>query len=229
MIVLIDNYDSFTYNVSQALGTLALERAGEGGEPEEVRVVRNDALTVDDLAALRPSHIVISPGPGRPEDAGICVEAIQRLHADIPILGICLGHQAIVEAFGGVVGYAHQLMHGKPSEVTLTGQSPLFVGLPPVVTAARYHSLAAEAATFPLNLRVTGLTADGEIMALEHETSPCFGVQFHPESIMTPDGARMIANFLEIEGPDPSPAPRPGSSETTSPGPRSTAPSARRA
>jgi anthranilate synthase component 2 len=186
MILLIDNYDSFSYNLYQLVGAI---------DPD-IRVVRNDALSVDEIAELNPSRIIISPGPGRPADAGVCEAVIREFAGKIPILGVCLGHQAICEAFGGVVGYAKELMHGKPSLVSADTSSLLFRGLPGQFTVARYHSLAAEDASLPAELRVTARTADCEIMALEHRTHPVFGVQFHPESIMTPLGVQMLRNFL---------------------------------
>lgn len=188
MIVLIDNYDSFSYNLYQLIGSV---------EPN-IRVVRNDALSVAEVAALDPQAIVLSPGPGRPSAAGICEEVAVKLGSEIPILGVCLGHQAIVEAFGGVVGYARELMHGKSSRVVVEAGSPLFAGLPREIVVGRYHSLAADPDSLPACLRVSARAADGEIMAIEHVEFPVFGVQFHPESIMTPDGRVMIENFLEV-------------------------------
>lgn len=187
MILLIDNYDSFSYNLYQLIGAI---------DPA-VEVVRNDAFTVDQIAAMRPRAIILSPGPGRPADAGICVKAVQKLGAAIPILGVCLGHQAICEAYGAKVSYARQLMHGKPSDVMLDQASPVFRGLPPVIAAARYHSLAAVEDTVPGCLRVTARTVQGqEIMAVQHTKYPVYGVQFHPESILTPQGAAILQNFL---------------------------------
>lgn len=188
MIVLVDNYDSFSYNLYQLVGSL---------DPD-IRVVRNDALTVEQIAALKPKAVILSPGPGRPEDAGICVEAARVLGPRIPILGVCLGHQAICTAYGATVSYAKELMHGKQSETDLAPDCPLFTGLPGRVPVARYHSLAAVESTLPACLRVTARTADGEVMAVQHTEYPIFGVQFHPESIMTPDGGRMLKNFLEF-------------------------------
>ncbi len=186
MIVLIDNYDSFSYNLYQLVGTV---------EPN-VLVVRNDALTVAELAALEPEAVLLSPGPGRPADAGICVEAVRALSGRVPMLGVCLGHQAICEAFGARVGYAGRLMHGKASDVQVDAGSTLFAGLANPVRVARYHSLAADPATLPTCLRVTARSDDGEIMAVEHREHPTYGVQFHPESVMTPQGSQMIRNFL---------------------------------
>lgn len=188
MIVLVDNYDSFSYNLYQLVGSL---------DPD-IRVVRNDALTVEQIAALKPKAVILSPGPGRPEDAGICVEAARTLGPRIPLLGVCLGHQAICAAYGATVSYAKELMHGKQSDTTFAPDCPLFAGLPPHAPVARYHSLAAVESTLPACLRVTARTADGEVMAVQHTEHPIFGVQFHPESIMTPDGGRMLRNFLEF-------------------------------
>jgi len=189
VILLIDNYDSFSYNLYQLVGSLN----------PDIRVVRNDALTVDEIGALAPEGIILSPGPGRPEDAGVCIEVVQKLGNSFPILGVCLGHQAICAAYGATVGYAKTLMHGKQSETRLDPACPLFAGLPETVPVARYHSLAAIEETMPACLAVTAKTLDGEIMAVQHREYPVFGVQFHPESIMTPDGAKMIQNFLKIK------------------------------
>nr|WP_315433178.1 aminodeoxychorismate/anthranilate synthase component II [uncultured Stomatobaculum sp.] len=186
MILLIDNYDSFSYNLYQLIGSLV----------GEMDVVRNDALTVEEIAAKRPEAIILSPGPGRPEDAGVTVEVIQKLGGQIPLLGVCLGEQAMCLALGGKVGYAKALMHGKQSVAKLDTDSVLFRGLPEEVAVARYHSLAAIEETLPEELRVTARTADGEIMAVEHKTKAMYGVQFHPESILTPEGTEMVKNFL---------------------------------
>ena len=188
MILLIDNYDSFVYNLYQLVGNVR----------PDVTVMRNDALTCDDIEVLAPDGIILSPGPGRPADAGVCIPAIKRFAGRIPVLGVCLGHQAICEAFGGTVGYAKELMHGKVSAVERTRESVLFSGLPNAFPVARYHSLAADARTLPKHLRVTAETADGEVMAVEDADRRVFGVQFHPESIMTPDGAAIVANFLSL-------------------------------
>ena len=187
MILLIDNYDSFSYNLYQYLGELS----------QEIRVIRNDAMTVEEIAALRPSHIILSPGPGRPEDAGVTVEVVRRLGGKIPMLGVCLGHQAICAAFGAEIVHAKALMHGKQSTVMLSPDCPLFKGLPEQVKVARYHSLAADQPTLPEVLTVTAYTADGEVMAVQHVSAPIFGVQFHPESILTPEGKQMLRNFLQ--------------------------------
>lgn len=187
MILLIDNYDSFSYNLFQLVGEI---------EPD-IRVIRNDALTLDEIRALHPDHIILSPGPGRPENAGVIVEAARTLGREIPLLGVCLGHQAICAAFGATVGYAKELMHGKQSQVYFDADCPLFAGCPETAPVARYHSLAAQADTIPPCLKVTARTADGEIMAVQHRDYPIYGVQFHPESILTPDGKQMLRNFLK--------------------------------
>ena len=187
MILLIDNYDSFSYNLYQMVGEM---------EPD-IRVVRNDALTVEELRALQPDRVILSPGPGRPADAGVCEAAARELAGEVPILGVCLGHQAICEAFGGVVSYAKELMHGKPSHVTLDLNCPLFRGLPDTIQAARYHSLAALEDTLPECLTVTARTDDGEVMAVQYKDRPLYGLQFHPESILTPVGNQILKNFLE--------------------------------
>jgi anthranilate synthase/aminodeoxychorismate synthase-like glutamine amidotransferase len=180
---MLDNYDSFTYNLVHLFEELGAE----------VRVYRNDALTVDEAEALEPTHLVISPGPGRPADAGISVELIRRLGPRVPTLGVCLGHQAIVEAFGGEIGEARALLHGKASEIEHDGKG-VFAGLPQGLAAGRYHSLAAT--TVPAELEVTARTSDGEVMGVRHRELRIEGVQFHPESVLTPDGKRLLANFL---------------------------------
>lgn len=188
MIYLIDNYDSFSYNLYQLIGEV---------DPA-IEVLRNDALSVEDLEAKNPEAVILSPGPGRPADAGICEEVVLKLSGKVPILGVCLGHQAICEAFGGTVGYAEELMHGKSFLVKVDAQSPLFNGLPAKVRVARYHSLAADEESLPECLRVISRADDGEVMAVQHAEFPTYGVQFHPESILTPDGRAMIENFLAI-------------------------------
>ena len=190
MILLIDNYDSFSYNLYQLVGSL---------DPD-IRVVRNDELTVEEIGALRPAAILLSPGPGRPADAGVCIEAVQKLGKTVPMLGVCLGHQAICEAFGATVSYAKELMHGKQSPAKLDTNCPLFRGCPETAPVARYHSLAAVKETMPDCLAVTAVTEDGEIMAVRHRQYPIYGVQFHPESIMTPDGKTMLKNFISLAG-----------------------------
>ena len=188
MILLIDNYDSFSYNLFQLVGAIS----------PDIRVVRNDQLTVEEIRQMAPSHLILSPGPGRPRDAGICEEAVKALSGTIPILGVCLGHQAICEAFGGAITYAKVLMHGKASQVTLDRTCPLFRGLPETIQAARYHSLAAEETSLPPCLAVTARSEDGEIMAVSHLEFPVYGLQFHPESILTPQSRTIVQNFLEV-------------------------------
>jgi anthranilate synthase component 2 len=188
MIILIDNYDSFSYNLYQLAGSLY----------PDIKVVRNDAYTVDELAAMKPEAILISPGPGRPEDAGVSIDAIRRFAGVCPILGVCLGHQAICKCFGATVSYAKELVHGKAYDVALDTESPLFRGMPKTIKAARYHSLAAIESTMPACLKITARTEDGEIMAVEHRDYPIYGLQFHPESIMTPEGHKILENFFAI-------------------------------
>lgn len=188
MILLIDNYDSFSYNLYQLIGSV---------EPE-IRVIRNDECTLEEIGAMNPEAIVLSPGPGRPADAGVCIPVIKEFAGKIPILGVCLGHQAICEAFGGTVTYAKELMHGKQRKIHQSAPNRLFEGLPEVFPAARYHSLAGDKDSLPETLRVTAQSAEGEVMAVEHEAYPVFGVQFHPESVMTPDGRKMIENFMKV-------------------------------
>lgn len=187
MILLIDNYDSFSYNLYQLIGEI---------EPD-IRVVRNDELTVEEIRALAPDRIILSPGPGRPEQAGVTMEVVTALGGEIPILGVCLGHQAICAAFGGSITYAKALMHGKQSEVRFDPHCPLFRGCPERALVGRYHSLAAEPDTLPSCLKATAHTSDGEVMAVQHRDYPIYGVQFHPESILTPDGKTMLRNFIK--------------------------------
>ncbi len=189
MVLLIDNYDSFTYNLVQLIGQY---------DPD-VRVVRNDAITVSEIEKLSPDRIVISPGPGKPKDAGICEEVIEKLNGKYPILGVCLGHQAICEVYGATVTYAPVLMHGKQSDIHIASGSEIFRGLPPIIQAARYHSLAADKYTIPDTLRIIAESDDGTVMAVEHRDAPTFGIQFHPESIMTPMGKEIIENFIKTE------------------------------
>ncbi|MBQ3842880.1 MAG: aminodeoxychorismate/anthranilate synthase component II [Ruminiclostridium sp.] len=189
MILLIDNYDSFSYNLYQYIGEI---------EPD-IKVIRNDELTVDEIIALAPDRIIISPGPGRPEDAGVIIEVVQKAGKTIPILGVCLGHQAICAAFGAEITYAKRLMHGKQSEVTFDRGCLMFADMPERAPVARYHSLAANEETMPECLKVTARTDDGEIMAVQHKEYPVYGVQFHPESIMTPDGKTMLKSFINAE------------------------------
>ena len=186
MILLIDNYDSFSYNLYQLIGEI---------DPD-IKVIRNDEMTVEEIKSLNPDRIILSPGPGRPEDAGIIIDVTKTIH-DIPILGVCLGHQAICAAFGAIVTYAKELMHGKQSDVKFDTDCPLFKGCPEIAPVARYHSLAADADTIPEELKITALTTDGEIMAVQHKEYPIYGVQFHPESIMTPNGKQMLKNFIK--------------------------------
>ena len=188
MILIIDNYDSFTFNLYQFVGSIN----------EDVLVKRNDKITVEEIAKLNPSHIILSPGPGYPKDAGICEEVLQNLKGRCPIMGVCLGHQAIGEVFGGTVAPAPQLVHGKQSKIMIKGKCKLFEGLQESFPAARYHSLVVEKEGLPEELIVTAETEDGEIMAVKHRDHEVYGVQFHPESIMTPDGMQIIKNFLEI-------------------------------
>lgn len=187
MILLIDNYDSFSYNLYQLIGEI---------EPN-IRVIRNDEMTVEEIRELNPERIIISPGPGRPEDAGIIVETAKTLGKDIPIFGVCLGHQAICTAYGATVTYAKELMHGKQSTAQLDTQSLLFHGCPETISVARYHSLAVDADTIPECLKITARTSDGEVMAVQHKEYPIYGVQFHPESIMTPNGIQILNNFIK--------------------------------
>ncbi len=184
-LLLIDNYDSFTYNLVQAFLVLGAD----------VRVYRNDALTVEQAQELAPTHLCISPGPGTPYDAGVSMDMIRAFAGQIPVLGVCLGHQSIVEVFGGKVVRAGRLMHGKTSRITHDART-LFEGLPSPCEVARYHSLIAQPQSLPPDLEVTALTSEGEIMAVRHRSVNVEGVQFHPESILTPDGPRLMQNFL---------------------------------
>ena len=185
MILLVDNYDSFSYNLFQLAGSIS----------PDIRVIRNDEMTVEEVAALKPEGIILSPGPGRPEDAGICIEIVKKLGGRIPVLGVCLGHQSICKAYGATVSYAKELMHGKQSITSLDTECVLFRDLPERVPVGRYHSLAALEETMPDCLIVTARTDDGEIMAVKHREYEVYGVQFHPESILTPDGPAMIKNW----------------------------------
>lgn len=183
MILIIDNYDSFTYNLYQALAVLH----------RDVKVVRNDEISVEEIEILNPSGIILSPGPGRPEDAGICIEVIRRFQAKTPILGVCLGHQAIGLVYGGQVIQSPEILHGKESLVFHTRKN-LFKGMPLPFKAGRYHSLAVAGG----DLEIEAETADGIVMAVKHRTYPVYGVQFHPESILTPEGQTLLQNFVEI-------------------------------
>ena len=187
MILLIDNYDSFSHNLYQLVGEI---------EPD-IRVIRNNEMTAEEIQNLHPERIILSPGPGRPENAGVIIEVIQKLGETIPILGVCLGHQAICAAFGATVTYARKLMHGKQSVVRFDRDCLLFKGCPESAPVARYHSLAADPDTIPKDLMITAVSEDGEVMAVQHKKYPIYGVQFHPESIMTPDGKQMLVNFVK--------------------------------
>ncbi len=187
MILLIDNYDSFSYNLYQLIGSI---------EPD-IKVIRNDELSVEEIDKLAPELIVTSTGPGRPEDAGVCVNVVREFRGKYPILGICLGHQAICQACGATVTYAKKMMHGKQSVISTDPSDIIFQGLPPEITVARYHSLAADPETIPDALKVTATADDGEVMAVMSLDGSVHGLQFHPESIMTPDGARMMENLLK--------------------------------
>lgn len=191
MILLIDNYDSFSYNLFQLVGSL---------DPD-IKVIRNDAMTTGQIEELSPKAIILSPGPGKPEDAGICIEVVKKLGGRFPILGVCLGHQAICTAYGGTVSYAKELMHGKQSVAKLTGSCALFEGLPDSIPVARYHSLALLKDTLPDCLTITAQTEDGEVMAVAHKDYPVFGLQFHPESILTPNGKTILQNFIHLVSP----------------------------
>lgn len=186
MILLIDNYDSFSYNLYQLIGSIN----------PDIRVIRNDELTIEEIKELAPEYIILSPGPKAPKDAGVCVEAARQLGTVSEILGVCLGHQSICEAFGATVSYAKELMHGKQSECYIDNTEPIFKGLGSKIDVARYHSLAALPETIPDCLKIIAETADGEIMAVRHKTLPIYGLQFHPESILTPQGDIILKNFL---------------------------------
>ena len=190
MILVIDNYDSFTYNLVQFLGEMGAD----------LHVVRNDQITLDEIRALQPTHIVISPGPGDPDDGGVSLDVIREMGATTPILGVCLGHQCIGQAYGGVVRRAPHVMHGKTSMIT-HNNDPMFAHMPNPFEATRYHSLIVEGGTLPDTLTVTAFTDDGEIMGLRHKEYPVFGVQFHPESILTTYGPQLLRNFLDVKVP----------------------------
>lgn len=191
MILVIDNYDSFTYNLVQLLGEMGAE----------LRVIRNDQTTLDEVRALNPSHIVISPGPGTPDDAGISQDLLREMGATTPVLGVCLGHQCIGQVYGGVVRRNERLMHGKTSMI-YHREDPMFTGVPSPFEATRYHSLIVEEVTLPDVLKVTAFTEEGEIMGVRHKQYPVYGVQFHPESILTTYGTRILRNFLEVKIPE---------------------------
>ena len=187
MILLIDNYDSFSFNLYQLIGEI---------DPD-IKVIRNDEMTIEEIRALSPDRIILSPGPGRPEDAGIIVEVAKTVGKEVPTLGVCLGHQAICMAYGATITYAKELMHGKQSEVDFDNNCLLFEDCPPKALVARYHSLAAQTSTIPECLKITAVTEDDEVMAVQHRDYPIYGVQFHPESIMTPDGKTMLRSFIK--------------------------------
>lgn len=188
MILLIDNYDSFSFNLYQLIGAIN----------PDIKVARNDGIKLAEIVVMRPSHIVISPGPGKPSAAGVCEQVIANFAGKIPILGVCLGHQAICETFGATVSYAKRLMHGKASRIKLDLSCPVFAGLPETISGARYHSLAAVEETMPDTLVITARSDDGEIMGVRRLGYDVYGVQFHPESILTPDGKKIVENFLAI-------------------------------
>lgn len=187
MVLLIDNYDSFTYNLVQLVGRFN----------PDIHVVRNDAVTVAEIRNLRPSHIILSPGAGKPCDSKVCIDTVRNLSTEIPILGVCLGHQTICEVNGMTVSYAKEVLHGKTSTITITPKG-IFEGLPSTISVARYHSLAADKSTLPDHIEILGEAEDGEIMAVKLRDLPVYGVQFHPESILTPDGETMMKNFLSL-------------------------------
>ena len=187
MILLIDNYDSFSYNLFQLIGQVN----------PDIQVYRNDKITVDEITGLNPDCIILSPGPGKPEDAGICMDIVKRFHDKIPILGVCLGHQAICAAFGGEISHAKRLMHGKSSDISLDYDF-IFKGLPSQINVGRYHSLSLVEDTLPDCLEIISKAKDdGEVMAVKHKSYNVYGLQFHPESILTPDGLTIIQNFTE--------------------------------
>lgn len=194
MILLIDNYDSFSYNLYQMVGAI---------EPD-IRVIRNDEMSIEEIRRLEPGRIILSPGPGRPQQAGMIVEAARTLGKEIPLLGVCLGHQAICAAYGASITYARELMHGRQSLVSFGESCPLFRGCGAKGLVARYHSLAADLDTLPDALLVTAWTEDGQVMAVQHKDYPIYGLQFHPESILTPEGGRILENFIkgEKQGPE---------------------------
>lgn len=190
MILIIDNYDSFTYNIVQLAGAFT----------KDIRIIRNDELSADEVGKLNPSHIIISPGPGHPKDAGICEEVILKMKESTPILGICLGHQAICEAFGAGISHASRLMHGKKTGIHIANGSRIFHGLPPIIEGGRYNSLAVVRDSLPDDLLVIAEDETGEVMAVKHRNYEVYGLQFHPESILTDKGDIIIKNFLEIGG-----------------------------
>lgn len=188
VILLIDNYDSFSYNLYQLIGSIN----------PDIKVIRNDEMTVDEISELSPEYIILSPGPKTPDDAGVCVEVAKTLGTKSKILGVCLGHQSICQAFGATVSYAKELMHGKQSICSIDTSAKIFKGMEDKIPVARYHSLAAIKDTMPDCLEIIGETDDGEIIAVKHRNMEIYGLQFHPESIMTPGGIKILKNFLEI-------------------------------
>lgn len=190
MILLIDNYDSFSYNLVQLIGQ----------RNPDIRVIRNDEMTVEEIGEMNPSHIILSPGPGRPNDAGVCEQVAAEMKGRVPVLGVCLGHQGICEVFGATIRHAKKLMHGKKSNVKIDNTDAIFAGLPERIDVARYHSLIADVDTIPEELKVIAVDDGGEVMAVRHRDAPVYGLQFHPESILTPDGGVMIDNFLKMKG-----------------------------
>ncbi|MBQ1546687.1 MAG: aminodeoxychorismate/anthranilate synthase component II [Clostridia bacterium] len=186
MTLLIDNYDSFSYNLYQLVGTIA----------PDIKVIRNDEYTADEISQMKPDCIILSPGPGRPEDAGVIINVVKQLGGVIPILGVCLGHQAICAAYGGKITYAKTLMHGKSSNAQFDTDCPIFAGCPKCAPVARYHSLAADKDTLPDVLKIVSTSDDGEIMAVAHKEYSVYGLQFHPESILTPIGRDILTNFI---------------------------------
>ena len=192
MILLIDNYDSFSYNLYQSVGVIN----------SDIKVIKNDEYTIAEIERLNPSHIIISPGPGRPKDAGICNNVIDYFKDKTPILGVCLGLQAICEVFGGTITYAKTLMHGKKSIIHIANGSPIFRCLPPMIEAARYHSLCAERESLPDEILIIAEDDHAEVMGVKHRDYNVYGVQFHPESILTNNGDTIIENFLELRGVD---------------------------
>lgn len=186
MILLIDNYDSFSYNLYQLIGSIC----------PDIRVIRNDEWTIEEIRTSKPDALILSPGPGKPTDAGICIQAVRELEGELPILGVCLGHQSICEAYGATVSYARQLMHGKQSKVKIDSNCKIFRGMPEEIEAARYHSLAVLPDTLPDTLQIVATAEDGEVMAVMHRKYPIYGLQFHPESILTPKGEWILKNFF---------------------------------
>ena len=190
MILLIDNYDSFTYNLYQIIGKYNTD----------VRVIKNDELTAEEICALDPSHIIISSGSGKPEDAGVCKAVVKKMGQKVPLLGVCLGHQVICESCGAEITDAGVLMHGKKSTIYIANGNPVFTGLPPVITGARYHSLSVKRETLPDDLLVIAEDGCGDVMGVKHKDHHMYGLQFHPESILTDRGETIIDNFLKIKG-----------------------------